>query len=261
MQRILTVGDITSPDALTFLTKNLWRIRREERIDFVIANAENASFLSGVSPRAAEELLDGGVDCITGGNHTMQNRAIFPMLESSRAILRPLNLPDLAPGSGYTILHAAGVRYLILCALGVVHMGPPNPDTPYPKIQRILEREAGNYDISILDIHAEATGEKLSLAYALDGRLSAVFGTHTHVQTADETILPSGTGYLSDVGMCGREGGVLGIDPAVMTERLRTGLNIPYAPAKGRLFANAAIFEIEEQTGKTRSLVRKTFFE
>ena len=240
MIRVLMIGDVLTPTAADFLARILWRYRSENGVDFVIVNGENASFLGGISGEAAERLLAGGVDCITGGNHTLQTRSAFRLLDEGRSMLRPLNYPDGAPGAGYTILPAAGARILVLSALGCVYMEPGIPD-PLPMIERILARESGGFDVSVLDLHAEATGEKLTTAYALDGRISAVIGTHTHVQTADEQILPRGTGYLSDVGMCGPSGGVLGVKSEVMIERTRTHLRTPYAPATGRIFANAAL--------------------
>lgn len=256
MIRVLAIGDVLTPESVAFLSRSLWRFRRENKVDFVIVNGENASFLSGISQDGANELLNGGADCITGGNHTLQTKSVWNMLENSPAILRPLNYPDGVPGAGYTILSASGYRILVLSALGTVFM-ESGLEPPLPRIERILTREAGNYDLSLLDIHAEATGEKLTLAYALDGRLSAVFGTHTHVQTADEQILPGGTGYLSDVGMCGPSGGVLGVHSAVMTERYRLHLRTPYAPATGKIKADGVFFDLDEATGKTLA-VRRT---
>ncbi len=260
MTRVLMVGDVLTPAAADFLARVLWRYRRENAIDFVIVNGENASFLGGISGEAAERLLAGGADCITGGNHTLQTRSAFRLLEEGRAMLRPLNYPDGAPGTGYTILPAGSARILVLSALGCVYMEPGIPD-PLPMIERILSREAGNFDLSILDLHAEATGEKLTAAHALDGRLSAVIGTHTHVPTADEQILPRGTGYLSDVGMCGPSGGILGVKSEVMIRRTRTHLRVPYAPAEGRIYANAVVLELDEESGKCRSITRTSLWE
>ena len=249
MIRLLAIGDVVTPSAADYLSRTLWQYRKREGIDFVIVNGENASFLGGISADAAKELLSGGADCITGGNHTLQTRSAFGLLDESDAVLRPINYPDTVPGSGYTILDARGVRILILSALGCVYMEPGIPD-PLPIIERILAREAGRYDLAVLDLHAEATGEKLTVAHALDGRVSAIFGTHTHVPTADEQILPGGTGYITDVGMCGPSGGILGVRSEVMIERSRTHLRIPYAPAEGKIFANAVIFELDEASGK-----------
>ena len=256
MIRILAVGDVITPSAADFLCRSLWAYRRRHAIDLVIVNGENASFLGGISGEAAERLLSGGADCITGGNHTLQTRSAFRLLEEGRAVLRPLNYPDAAPGVGYTVLDARGVRVLVLSALGCVYMEPGIP-SPLPLIERILAREAGRYELSVLDLHAEATGEKLTVAHALDGRISAVLGTHTHVPTADEQILARGTGYISDVGMCGPSGGILGVRSDVMIERSRTHLRVPYAPAEGEIYANAVLLELDEASGKCLSIERR----
>lgn len=260
MQKLLFIGDVLTQRAVTFLSKNLWSIRRREGIDFVAVNGENASFLGGISDEGAEALLSGGADCITGGNHTLQTRSIFKRLEEGRNVLRPLNYPDAAPGCGYTVLPIGGARILVISALGTVYMEPGLAD-PLPLIERVLAREKGEYDLSLLDLHAEATGEKLTVARALDGRISAVIGTHTHVPTADEQILPNGTAYLSDVGMCGPSGGILGVAPEVMIERSRTHLRIPYAEASGRIVANAAVVELDEASGRALSIRRLSFGE
>ena len=260
MLRLLFIGDVISPRAVDFLAKNLWTMRKKTAVDFVIVNGENASFLGGISEDAAEALLSGGADCITGGNHTLQTRSIYRTLEQGTNVLRPLNYPDAAPGCGYTILPIGSRRILVISALGTVYMEPGLAD-PLPLIERALSREEGNYDLSFLDLHAEATGEKLTIARALDGRLSAIIGTHTHVQTADEQILPKGSAYLSDVGMCGPSGGILGVRAEVMIERNRTHLRIPYAEAPGPIVANAAIVEIDEITRRASSIVRISFSE
>ena len=258
MIRILASGDVITPRAADFLCRSLWDIRRREGIDLVIVNGENASFLGGISDEAAERLLAGGADCITGGNHTLQTRSILRRLEEGGDVLRPINYPDCTPGAGYTILPAAGARVLVLSALGTVYMEPGLP-APTPLIERALSREKGAYDIAILDLHAEATGEKLTVAHALDGRIGAVLGTHTHVQTADEQILPRGTAYISDIGMCGPSGGILGVKAEVMIERSRTHLRIPYAEASGPLFANGVILEMDEASGRALSIRRVTY--
>jgi metallophosphoesterase (TIGR00282 family) len=260
MLKLLFIGDVITPRAVSFLAKSLWSIRQREGVDFVAVNGENASFLGGISDEGAKALLSGGADCITGGNHTLQTRSIYRRLEEGKAVLRPLNYPDAAPGCGYTILPIGGARILVISALGTVYMEPGLAD-PLPLIERVLAREKGSYDLSFLDLHAEATGEKLTVARALDGRISAVIGTHTHVPTADEQILPRGTAYLSDVGMCGPSGGILGVAPEVMIERNRTHLRVPYAEASGPIVANAAVVELDESSGCAKAIRRLTFGE
>lgn len=256
--RVLAIGDVTSPGGVAHLEKHLWRVRRENKIDFCIVNAENASVVFSYTPEQAERLLMAGADVLSGGNHTMRQRASLGMLEENEALLRPINFGDGAPGRGYTILPVGGLRVMVLCAMGNVHI-EPTLDAPFSFIERALERESGRYDIAILDIHAEATGEKLAVAYAFDGRISAVFGTHTHVPTADLRILPGGTGYVSDLGMCGESGGILGMEAQGVVKKMRSHLSDRFVPATGAVQADGVIFDIDEASGHTVSLCRIFF--
>ena len=260
MLRVLALGDVLSPATVEFLCRRLWQFRRENKVDFTVVNGENAGFLSGIGSKDASLLLDGGADCITGGNHTMAAKSIYSTLESSDRVLRPINLADGVPGTGYTILPARDRRILVFSALGCLFMEAGTPD-PVPYIERVLAREAGRYDLSVLDLHAEATGEKIAAAFRLDGKVSAIYGTHTHVPTADETVLPMGTGYVSDVGFCGRTGGVLGVKAEVMTARQRTRLRYSYSEAEGPFRAQGALFDLDEATGKTLAVRRVEFGE
>ena len=255
MLRIMTIGDVTSPVAATALAGKLWEIRRTHRIDFLAVNPENAGFIIGPSADTARTLLDKGADLLTGGNHTLQNQSLHALLENDNRVIRPANLPAAAPGVGYTILSANGYRILAVNALGRVEMEPVS-DSPFATIEKILEREAGNYDLSILDFHAEASGEKVALAMYFDGRFAAVYGTHTHVPTADLSILPRGTGYVSDVGMCGASGGVLGISLESVLKLHLTGVPTRYTVAEGDLFADAVIFTVDPSQNKCTALER-----
>lgn len=255
---ILVIGDVTSPSGIEHLKKNLWRIRDKNKIDFCIVNGENASFVTGISPELADILFQSGADVISGGNHTLKNRAVYTYLDDNKAILRPINFGDDAPGHGYVITDAAGYRMLVINALGNVHI-EPTLDSPYAYIDKLLVAESGNYDFAILDIHAEATGEKAAMGYAYDGKINIVFGTHTHVQTADEKILPQGTGYITDVGMCGESGGVLGMDPSCVVERMRTHLPHKFIASDGACEANGAIFTLNTASGKITEIRRITF--
>lgn len=246
--KVLIIGDVTSPAGLLHLKNNLWRVRRERGIELCIVNGENASFITGIGAEAAEELLRHGADVITGGNHTLQNKLCYGYLEDEAAILRPINFGDGAPGRGYTVVESGGgYRALVINALGCVHI-EPTLDSPYPYIDRALADREGKYDIAILDIHAEATGEKLAMGYAYDGKIQIIFGTHTHVQTADGQILPHGTGYITDVGMCGEGGGVLGMDAECVIARMRTRLPHKFKAACGAPIANAVIFDYDTTT-------------
>ena len=256
--KILTIGDVTSANGIEHLKTSLWKVRQEHGVDFCIVNGENASFLSGISPELAEELLRAGADAITGGNHTMQNKQAYTYLDDTKEMVRPINFGENAPGRGYTILDVNGYRVLVMNAMGCVHI-EPNLDSPYGHIDRALAREEGRYDVAILDLHAEATGEKYAIAMCYDGRFSVIFGTHTHVPTADEQILPRGTGYITDVGMCGESGGILGMQTECIIERMRTHLPSKYKPASGRPVANGALFTVDEKSGKCTSVRRITF--
>ena len=173
-------------------------------------------------------------------------------------MLRPINFGDGAPGHGYAILDCNGYKILVINAMGNIHI-EPTLDNPYPYIDRALEREKGRYDLAVMDIHAEATGEKMALGYAYDGKINIVFGTHTHVQTADEQILPNGTGYISDVGMCGESGGILGMNPELVVKQLRTRMPIRFEAAKGEPRATGAIFDVDTGSGKVKSVERIKF--
>lgn len=256
--KILCIGDVTSPQGVKHLEENLWRIRKEYSIDFCVVNAENASLVNTLTPAQAEILLSSGADVLTGGNHTMRSRSIYTLLDNETRLLRPINFPEDVPGAGYGIYDGAGYRILVLCAMGNVHIEPVL-DSPYPYIDRALSREEGKYDFAVLDFHAEATGEKVAMGYAYDGKIHAVFGTHTHVQTADECILPRGTGYITDVGMCGESGGVLGMDPEGVVKRMRSKLTVPFTPAKGKAVANGVIFTLEYSTGRCTCVRRISF--
>ncbi len=256
--KILVIGDVTSPSGISHLEKNLWRIRKEKNIDFCVVNGENASFVTGISPELADLLLKAGADVITGGNHTLRNRAAFTYLDDVEAILRPINFGDGAVGHGYTVADANGYRILVISALGNVHIEPVL-DLPFPYIDRLLRDMEGKYDFSVLDIHAEATGEKLAVGFAYDGKINIVFGTHTHVQTADEQILPNGTGYITDVGMCGESGGIIGMAPDCVVERMRTRITNKFVKANGAPRANGAIFTLDTTSGRVTEIERITF--
>ena len=256
--KILVVGDVTSPSGIQHLENRLWDIRKKEGIDFCVVNGENASFISGISEQLSERLLKAGADCITGGNHTLYNKAAHTYLDDTEAVLRPINFGGEVPGHGYALLYGSGYRILVINAMGNVHI-EPTLDSPYPYIDRALSECSGKYDFSVLDIHAEATGEKLAIGYAYDGRINVIFGTHTHVQTADEQILPAGTGYITDVGMCGNSGGILGMHPKSVIERMRLHMPSKFESATGECVANGAVFTLDTKSGRVTEVKRISF--
>ena len=241
--RILCIGDVTSAGGVKLLSDKLWKYRKEKRIDFCVVNAENAAFITGASPEVAEQLFKAGADVLTGGNHTLRNRAVYSYIDSQPYMLRPINFTEDAPGSGYCIADVCGYRVLVINAMGNVHI-EPTLDAPYGYIERARRREEGRYDLAIMDIHAEATGEKLAIAHAFDGRINIIFGTHTHVPTADLQVLPRGTGYVTDVGMCGESGGILGMDIDCVVKRMKSHLPLKFEVSSGEPIADGVIFDV-----------------
>lgn len=258
MMKILMIGDVTDPSGVQYLKERLWDVRRRYGIDFVAVNAENASFIGGADQVLAETLLEAGADVLTGGNHTMQRLSVHAFLDSDDRMLRPLNYPAAVPGRGYTVLDAQGYRMLVLNAMGTVHM-EPTLDSPFYAIDRVLAREEGRYDFAMLDFHAEAAGEKGAIAHYFDGRIQIIAGTHTHVPTADMQILPKGTGFVTDLGMCGPSGGVLGINADVIIERSMLHLPKKYEAATGAVSADGVIFTLDTGSKKVTALERIKF--
>ena len=243
--------------AISYLRSRLWSVRSELGADLVIANGENASDIHGLSAADAEALLDCGIDLLTMGNHTYGRRDLYGFLDNDRRIIRPANFPPAAPGQGYVTVDVCGWRVLVINVQGQVFMEPLAD--PFDTVERILAREKGDYDFAVMDIHAEATGEKVAIGYAYDGRIHVIFGTHTHVPTADMTVLPHGTGYVTDVGMCGESGGVLGMDAEGVVQRMRTRLPVKFTPASGAPQADGVIFTVDPSTGRTTDICRIRF--
>ena len=242
--RILAIGDLVGDRAVTYLEKNLDGVRRAQKIDFVVANAENAAEIRGLNAAQANRLFSAGVDAITLGNHAYGQRDLYQVLENDRRIIRPANFPPQAPGMGYTILPFDGGKILVMNVCGRAFMDAYGD--PFVAVENILRREAGNYDLSVLDVHAEATSEKLALARRFDGRINIIFGTHTHVPTADEQLLPKGTAYQTDLGMTGPIDGVLGVTTEAVLERFTSLLPTRFTTAQGEIRANATVFAVGE---------------
>lgn len=250
--RILALGDIVGKKTAECLQARLWGIRKQENIDFVIANGENVSDIRGICAADAETLLGAGVDLITLGNHTFGKRDIYPILERGEGIIRPANYPPHTPGDGYAIVTVDGWKVLCINICGRVYMDAFAD--PFATVERILAREAGGYDFAVMDIHAEATSEKLALAHCFDGRIAVMFGTHTHVPTADAQILPKGSGYVTDLGMCGPKNGILGTATEDVLEKFRTMMPTVFHVADGEIGIQGVIFEVDGN--KTKSVRR-----
>ncbi len=241
--RILALGDVVGTRTVDFLRAHLWELRRRERIDFVIANGENVSEIRGICAADAAALSDVGVDLITLGNHSFGKKDIYPILERGEGIIRPANYPPDTPGNGYTLITADGWRILCINVCGRVYMDPLAD--PFETVERILAREEGRYDFAVMDIHAEATSEKLALARYFDGRIAVIFGTHTHVPTADVQVLPQGSGYVTDLGMCGPKNGILGTATADVVAKFRTMMPTAFHVADGEIGLQGVIFEVD----------------
>ena len=242
--RILCLGDVVGEEGCALLSRGrrLWKLRDSLRADLVIVNGENSAPGNGITPASARSLLESGADVITGGNHTWRRREIGTMLDDEENLLRPANFPDGAAGHGWCIADAAGWRVLVMNLAGCVYMEPV--ESPFTAADRILRECAGKYDAAIVDIHAEATSEKMALARYLDGRVSAVFGTHTHVATADARIFPGGTGYITDIGMCGSHAGVLGVSADAILHKFLVKTPVQFTPASGEVEGHGVLFEV-----------------
>ena len=256
--RILALGDVVGQVAIEYLADKLWAFRSKEKIDFCVANGENATEIRGISAADAEALLGTGVDLITLGNHAFGMKDIYSYLDANEhCIIRPANYPTDAPGVGYTICDVGGWRVLCMNVSGRVYLDPLA--SPFDTVDRILERENGRFDVALLDIHAEATSEKLAIGRYFDGRVQVLFGTHTHVPTADEQVLPRGSGYITDLGMCGPVDGILGTDADAVIHRFRTLMPTRFSVASGAVRAQGVIFDVDEGVGKVRKVTRVTF--
>ena len=253
---ILIIGDVVGTRSITYLKENLWKTRDKYKIDYVIANGENASEIHGVNAKDAQDILDTGVDFITLGNHTWNKRDIYAFLDTNTdVIIRPANYHGSAPGYGYAIVDIQGYRALIMNVLGQVFMDPVGD--PFDAIEYILAREEGNFDFSILDVHAETTSEKYAIARVFDGKVDVIFGTHTHVPTADEQILSGGSAYVTDLGMTGPRNGVLGVDSERAITKMRMHMPTQFVVADGEIRADAVIVTLDGD--KVTGIKRITF--
>lgn len=239
---ILAVGDVVSESGLDLLCKKLRQVKREYSIDFTVVNGENAAGL-GLLPNQAEDILSAGADVITLGNHTWSRNQIVSFMERSDYILRPANFSDRLPGKGCQVYDGPkGLRIGVMNLIGRVSMDP-NVDNPFTTADAILKKMKA--DIILTDFHAEATSEKLAMGWYLDGRVQAVWGTHTHVPTADAQVLPKGTGYITDLGMTGPAQSILGIRPDQSINKFLGGLPRRYEAAQGPCKLEAAVFTID----------------
>lgn len=251
--RIFCIGDVCGSIGCEFLRKRLPALKKQWNIDMVIVNGENSADGNGILPASAAHLYDSGAHVITGGNHTFRRREIIPLLEQDKTLLRPANFPKSAPGHGIAYVDFGYVTVAVINLLGVVYMEPL--DCPFRTADALLEEaRAAGAKIILVDFHAEATAEKRALGFYLDGRISAFFGTHTHVQTADACLLPKKTGYITDLGMTGPVESVLGVQPQLSIARMKDKLPVRFQLEKGDCMMNGCIFEIDHKTGQALSV-------
>ena len=257
MLKILTLGDVVGRRTLDYLNSTLRAQVTALGADFVVANGENASEIHGITAEDARALLDCGVDLITTGNHVFRAKSLESMLEDAEDIIRPANYPAACPGVGYVIKNINGWRFLCMNVMGVVYL--ESLASPFETVDRILERERGKYDFSLLDVHAEATSEKYALGRYFDGKINIVFGTHTHVPTADGQILPGGTGYVTDLGMSGPVDGILGTASEAVIKKFLTKMPQRFTVADGRIAVHGVLFTLDTDSRRVVKVERVRF--
>ncbi len=247
---ILAIGDIIGKPGRQVVHQYLRSLRKQYKIDFVIANGENTAGGFGLTSGTAHELLDDGVNMLTSGNHIFAQKEIIPYLDTDMPVIRPLNYPPGVPGKGYRIMN----NILIVNLIGRVFMS--NYDDPFRTMDNLLDELKDRPKLIFVDFHAEATSEKVALGRYLDGRVTAVLGTHTHVGTIDTEVLKGGTAYVSDIGMTGPSDSIIGDEPESIIQRFLTQMPHRMTVGAGKPILNAVIVEADETTGKARSITR-----
>jgi metallophosphoesterase (TIGR00282 family) len=254
--RILILGDVVGRPARRAVRELVPSLVKEQSIDLTIANAENAAGGIGVDVKSAEELFSAGVQVLTSGNHIWKKKEIFPYLNERAALLRPANYPSGAPGRGWCEWeNRAGLKALIINVQGRVFM-PNHVDDPFRCVDAILREHGLHSPVVIVDVHAEATSEKNAMGWYLDGRASVIYGTHTHVQTADERILPRGSAYITDLGMCGPLDSVIGMKTDGVIDGFLSQLPRPFEVAEENVVLQGVIVDVDENSGKAREIRR-----
>ncbi len=253
--RVLLIGDIVGKPGRTVLKEKLPEYLEARKVDFVIANGENAAQGSGITENLFREIVHTGVDCVTCGDHVWRRKEILPVLERDRRLLRPLNYPPEATGKGMSVYESrAGIRVGVVTLVGRIFMGPA--DCPFHAADRAVEALRREATVIFVEIHAEATSEKLALAWKLNGQVSCVFGSHTHVPTADERVLSGGTAYITDIGMTGPYDSVIGRDKHSVIYKFQTGMHAPFDVATGDVRLCGAFVTVDSSTGKALAIER-----
>ncbi|MDQ6678547.1 MAG: TIGR00282 family metallophosphoesterase [Acidobacteriota bacterium] len=254
---LLFIGDIFASVGRRLVADHLADIRGAQRIDLVVANAENSAGGFGVTPATAEELFALGIDVLTGGNHSFDKREIYDYMATHPRLLRPANYPPGAPGSGMVKVTAAnGVECAVLNLQGRTYMA--STDCPFRKADELLGGLDPSVRVRFVDFHAEVTSEKVAMGWHLDGRVSAVIGTHTHIPTADTRVLPGGTAYQTDAGMTGPYDSVIGVEKEMIVRRFMNSMPVRMEAAKGLVELHSVIIDVDESTGKARGIRRHT---
>ena len=251
---ILAVGDIVGKGGVEKLKQELPKIIEDNNIDFVIVNGENAADGMGLTENLYKKIIEIGANIVTMGNHTWAKKEIFQFIEDEK-IIRPANYPENNPGVGYRIMECKDKKIAVINLIGRVTMSVLS-ENPFLVAKRIIERIKDKTDLIFIDFHGEATAEKIAFANYLDGKVTAVFGTHTHVQTADEQILPKGTGFICDIGMTGPKNSVIGMDIKASIKRFETSLPEKYRIAEGKMKLNSVMFCVNDETNKVNKIVR-----
>jgi len=254
--RILFLGDVVGRPGRRAVARLLPRLIEREGVDFVVANCENASGGKGIDPEGAEELYDAGADVLTSGNHVWQHTAIIEYMRDHSRLLRPANFPTGVPGIGFTVQRARRVDAAVgvVNVIGRVFMAPA--DCPFRVAEAAIGAVRADASVIVVDMHAEATSEKVGLGRFLDGKVSAVVGSHTHVQTADEAVLAGGTAYLTDAGMCGPEESVLGVKTEQVLRRFLTQMPTRFEVAPGPVLVQGALIDVDATTGRATGIRR-----
>jgi metallophosphoesterase (TIGR00282 family) len=256
--KILFIGDIVGEPGRRAVKTLVPLLRIQHELDAVIANGENSAGGSGITPKTADEIFSAGVDAITSGDHLWDQKEVTLLLEREPRFLRPLNYPPKTIGQGSRVFELGGrPSFAVLNVQGRVFM--PALDNPFTTAQAEVERLRARTPIIVVDVHAEATSEKIALGRLLDGKVSAVIGTHTHVQTADERILPKGTAYLTDVGMTGPHDSIIGMEVGPSLARFLNGMPSKFEPATGNARLNGVIVEADDRTGLAKRIVRISY--
>ena len=252
--KVLMIGDVVARPGRVAVLERIQDLREQHGIDLAVMNAENVAGGFSITPPLADELFRAGIDVMTSGNHIYDKREVIPYIERQPRLLRPANYPPNSPGSGLFVGEVRGMRVAVLNLIGRVFMGPA--DDPFRAADAMVSAIPDDVKVRLVDMHAEATSEKVAMGWFLDGRVSAVVGTHTHVQTADERILPNGTAYLTDLGMTGSYAGVIGMKTEDVITRFTSAIYKRAEHAHGQVRICAAVIDVDETTGRAREITR-----